>query len=546
MRKRQFTPDEEALSQHCVRFLGFSTVDTSLQLVVEYPDSFPSKPPRVFTPEDRALLRRHHRAKTREICIFGRNQRRWSARLYGAATIDEADRVIRDMSPASAPEPSGRVAGQDELVDDVPEPATASYLYQSPTYILVPPCIVQFAGQMSEKNTANFRLRFKPWPGQTESRNASGRGVITEIRIGKNAARGEQFYQDLVTPGIEINNGVVVRLSAPPPIVKSAAEFTDWLRNIDLERRDWMAFVFPEQTGNSSKERLTWLVIRSRNKKNVEPLRTFIIDENGRKARLPKLAALAEKKVVLIGCGSVGSKIGAALAATGVERFGLVDFDYMEPDNAVRHELGVESFGLAKVQALERRLIQLNPRVWGNVEMSDILIGGTNQAQKEAHLQQMLSSASIVIDTTGDHAVSRFLNDICAEFKVPQVYATVTNGAWAGEIVRVIPRKTACWLCWDDQYYDSSPPGEPSLEPGVFAPGCDHPTFTGATYEVGTVASLASSLAVDTLLMDEPDRKHFGGDYIRWQLKDNDGNFSPRVEVLPIGKRDRCRLCGEP
>jgi molybdopterin/thiamine biosynthesis adenylyltransferase len=538
MRNRQFALDNRALAQLCVRFIGRSSIDPTLVLTVTYPDSFPSSPPRVATSPNWGVLKRHQNPNTREICTFGQNQRRWSATLYGTAAIDEAETVIKDMSG----QPTAGETERDELIDDVPEPISVSYLYQSQTFILVPPKIFKMSLSMGVGDMAQMHLRFKPWPGLQVSRTQAGRGVVTELRIGKTTASAEQFYQNSVNGGIEVN-GLVHRLAAAPPVVTSAHEFNDWLRTLAIERRDWMGFIFPEQAGTASNEQLTWIVFRSRNEKVAEPLRTFVTDESGSNPRLPNLESLAQKTAVLIGCGSIGSKVGTALAATGVEGFGLVDFDFMEPSNAVRHELGVESFGIHKVHALTRRLIELNPRAWDKVEVGDILLGQTNQPDKEALLQRILSSASIVIDSTGNHAVSRFINDICAEFKVPQIYASVTNGAWAGEVVRVIPRKTACWLCWQDQYYDLKPPGEPTPEPGLFAPGCDHPTFTGTTYDIGIVASLAASMAVDTLLIDDANRKHFNGDYIRWQLKDAEGNLVPKIEVLPVAKREKCRLC---
>jgi hypothetical protein len=547
MRKRHFALDQEALSQFVVRFVGFSSFEPSLKLTVEYPDSFPSKPPRISTPPDWRILPRHHRPQTRELCLFGRNQRRWSAELFGTSAIDEADRVIRDMSPnTSEIQLATHIAvDANNVVDDVPEPATTSYIYQSHTYILVPPALVDSGNKLQVDTEASFRLRFKVWQGQTESRNGQGRGVLTEVRVGDNTVRGESLYQGLVNPGLEINNGLLVRLSAAPPPFSSGKEYSDWLDKVGHEKRDWMAFVFPQQSGDSKTEELAWLFVRSKSEKWAEPLRTFTLAANGKNIRLPNLETLQQKKVVLIGCGSVGSKIGAALAATGVEQFGLVDFDFMEPDNAVRHELGIDVFGVLKVHALEQRIVNLNPRAWGKVDKSDILIGGSNQPAKERHLQEMLASASIVVDTTGEHSVSRYLNDLCAEFGVSQTYATVTNGAWAGEIVRVIPGRTACWLCWNQQYYESAPPGEKMPDPGLFAPGCDVATFTGTTFEIGVVANLASSLIADTLLIDEANRQHFSGDYIRWQLKGESGNVLPTIAVLPVNKREGCRICGK-
>jgi molybdopterin/thiamine biosynthesis adenylyltransferase len=543
MQKRQFVLDQSALAKQCVRFTGTSSIDPSLILTIDYPDSFPSKPPRVSTSENWPILKRHHNPGLREICTFGRNQRRWSAHLYGTAAIDEAEKVIRDMSAESAERDTSH-SGTEELIDDVPEPVSISYIYQSFTFVLVPPAIVEFSKSMRVGDTAPFRLRFKQWPGTRVYGFGAGRGVVTELALGKMKRTAEQFYQNTVTPGTE-HNGSVYRIGSPPPIIKSGAQFSEWLMSLGIERREWMAFIFPEQSGSANTDRLTWIFFRTQGTRVAEPLRTFTVDESEGNLRLPGLDALKQKSIVLIGCGSIGSKIGAALAATGVEKFDLLDSDYMEPANSVRHELGVDAFGFGKTQALHRRILELNPRAWDKVETLDILIGQTNQPEQELRIHRALASASIVIDSTGDHGVSRFINDLCSEFKVPQIYASVTNGAWAGEVVRVLPRRTACWLCWHDEYYDSQPAGEPAPEPGIFAPGCDHETFTGTTYEVGIVANLAASFAVDTLLIDDHERKHFNGDYIRWQLKDAEGNFAPNIEVLAVSKRTDCRLCEE-
>lgn len=51
----------------------------------------------------------------------------------------------------------------------------------------------------------------------------------------------------------------------------------------------------------------------------------------------------------------------------------------------------------------------------------------------------MISSAAadLVIDASGTHGVSRLINTLCHELKVPSLYTSVTNGSGGGEIVRV-------------------------------------------------------------------------------------------------------------
>jgi len=98
-------------------------------------------------------------------------------------------------------------------------------------------------------------------------------------------------------------------------------------------------------------------------------------------------------------------------------------------------------------------------------------------------------------------------------------------------------------MCWFAEYESSRPSAEPAPDVGVFAPGCDQPTFTGTSYDLNIVAGLASSLIVDTLLIDDSSRKHYEGDYIRWQMRNREGQFLPTTEVLPTHKRKPCPFC---
>src|SRR6201999_1826023 len=102
-----------------------------------------------------------------------------------------------------------------------------------------------------------------------------GRGVVSEFRLGKTIAKSEQFFRNTVAGGMDVN-GPIIRLAFAPPNFALATEFNSWLKKSGIDRRDWMGFVFPEQSGTADNERLAWIIFRSRNDKVVEPLRTFI------------------------------------------------------------------------------------------------------------------------------------------------------------------------------------------------------------------------------------------------------------------------------
>lgn len=534
MAARGFVLDEESLRTHqIVEFHGVSKVDTGRSLTVQYAGAFPSLPPRVFSSRPGDLLVRHHRPGTWEICLFGPGQSRWSADLSGTVAIDEAEEVIRNFRPGAAPVPG----------DDVPEPTSSYYRYSQGSAIVVPPPISTAIAPGDTVSSGAFRLRFQRTERGPE-REVQIRGVILETQFGQGVATKATEPFRHWYPSTQEQTGSLVVLPVPPPFIESAQTFEGWVRRLGQTPREWMAFVFPEQSGTSAERRISWLVAKYSTRK-VHLIRAFPIRHEERMARVPGTGGLLQRKVVVVGCGALGSKIAAALAATGVARFGLVDSDIFEPENAVRHEVGVDQnvIGLPKVFGVRDRLISLNPQAFNQVDLLTIHIGGINTGNDERQLFDLLASADLVVECVGVHGVSHFVNDVCYSLGVPSIYASVTNGAWGGEVVRVIPGHTACWLCWFTQYENARPPAASAPEVGIFAPGCDQPTFTGTTYEVGMVADLAAWLAVETLLRENPARRDFGGDYIRWSARDERGVPNMSVEVLTVKRRGHCSWC---
>jgi hypothetical protein len=74
-----------------VVFTGRSKSDPERELHVTFPDSFPSAAPKIADTGTSKLLKRHHRIDTRELCLFGFNQNRWSATKSVIDALDEAE-----------------------------------------------------------------------------------------------------------------------------------------------------------------------------------------------------------------------------------------------------------------------------------------------------------------------------------------------------------------------------------------------------------------------------------------------------------------------
>jgi len=525
-----FKLNEDALNrEQRIVFTGSLKADPDRQLVVAFPEAFPSSAPKIYDTPASKLLSRHHRTDTRQLCLFGFNERRWSATLTVANALVEAEELIAKFKESGA-----------EAGDQPPEPITRAIPYVQGAAVLVPPRISTFNDfeklkLPTGKFTGKFVHEVDPKKG------TQGRGIILEAYFGDKKLECARPFHNYLTGGRQIH-GDWFYLPTPPTQEGLQGTLKECLRQCKLKKADfyWIALIFREEVKKADDLRLTWLVARASSDGKFHVLRTFPYLQQERYARIPGLEGLGEKRVALIGCGSLGSKIAANLAASGVSRFLLVDCDYFEPNNSVRHELGVECFGLNKEIALLNRLCSLNPAVADGSRFFTFQVASFNPFAAEQQFFEFFRDSDLVIDATAVHSVSHFLNERSFELRVPTLFVSVTNGAWGGEVVRVIPGKTPCWLCWQDEYYDIKPPSAPEAAAEIFAPGCDQPTFTGTTYELGMVANLATSMAVDTLLG--------GGDlsknYIRWSGKDETGRPIYLTETLKTNHQKECHLCG--
>jgi molybdopterin/thiamine biosynthesis adenylyltransferase len=517
-----------------IQFAGRSKIEPDRHLLVKFPQAFPSSAPKIFDALPSKLLLRHHRVDTRQLCLFGFNENRWSATQSVADALVEAEDLISNFK-------DGNTAQESQP----PEPITRAIGYVTEAAILVPPPISTFNSfEHLTFPTGKFRGKFVHEGDQKQG--TRGRGIILEASFGDNRSNcSHPFSNYFGNSGKEIH-GDWFYLQNPPTqetlhdVLRKCFQQTKASKKADFY---WLGLIFNEEAGADRRSRLTWLIARAKADGQFHLLRTFPYTQQERYVRIPGLEGLEEKRVVLIGCGSLGSKIAAHLAASGLNRFNLVDCDYYEPNNSVRHELGVECFGLDKEKALLNRLGSLNPAVFGNSKFLTFQVASVATFAHEQRFYNVVRDSDLIIDTTAIHSVSHFLNRLSCELGIPALFASVTNGAWSGEIVRAIPGKTPCWTCWLDQYYDNKPPSDPAAAAEVFAPGCDQPTFTGTTYDLGIVASLATSMAVETLL---PQIGHadFSTNYIRWSGKDPNGKPIYLTEMFSTNRRPDCCYCG--
>lgn len=212
--------------------------------------------------------------------------------------------------------------------------------------------------------------------------------------------------------------------------------------------------------------------------------------------RVPAAAALRDKKVLLIGCGAIGSFVALELARAGVGRLTLLDKDILEPGNSVRWPLGRSHWGLSKAAALQSHINSEYP--WTPVIPLRGTIGGATTDEAEvlpaeqgpaALLEQMIRDADVVIDASASDECQNALAFLCREAGTPLAIGYATEGA-AGGVVIAFPKDARfCLTCVSKHWDDNSLP-LPAVDPsGTVLPiGCNQPTFTGGAFDLQEVS----------------------------------------------------------
>src|SRR6516164_1928790 len=129
--------------------------------------------------------------------------------------------------------------------------------------------------------------------------------------------------------------------------------------------------------------------------------RHLIMPEVGMEGQLK----LKNARVLLIGTGGLGAPLGLYLAAAGVGKLGLVDFDVVDFTNLQRQvTFGTSDVGKHKSEAARIRLSNLNP---------DIEIEAFERRLTSANALELLKDFDIIVDGTDNFPTRYLVNDAC-------------------------------------------------------------------------------------------------------------------------------------
>ena len=185
--------------------------------------------------------------------------------------------------------------------------------------------------------------------------------------------------------------------------------------------------------------------------KNID----FTNDEIARYSRhliMPEVTLEGQKRIkaasiLCIGTGGLGSPIALYLAAAGIGRLGLVDFDVVDFSNLQRQILhGTDDVGRKKLNSAKDRIKAVNPNV--QINLHDCVFRSENA-------KELVETYDIIIDGTDNFPTRYLSNDVCVLAKKPNVYGSIFR--FDGQCTVFAPHLGGpCYRC---MFPEPPPPG---------------------------------------------------------------------------------------
>jgi adenylyltransferase/sulfurtransferase len=222
---------------------------------------------------------------------------------------------------------------------------------------------------------------------------------------------------------------------------------------------------------------------------------------------------LKNASVLMIGTGGLGAPVGMYLAAAGVGRLGIVDFDLVETSNLQRQIIhGTSDVGRPKIESARDRLRNINPHI--EIETHDTRLTSENALR-------LIRNYDIVVDGTDNFPTRYLVNDACVLVRKPNVYGSIFR--FEGQASVFWAEQGACYRC----LYPEPPP--PGLVPSCAEGGVLGvlPGIVGAIQANETIKMIlgAPDTLVNRLLL-----------FDAWQMQ---------FREFKLSKDPKCPVCGD-
>ena len=231
---------------------------------------------------------------------------------------------------------------------------------------------------------------------------------------------------------------------------------------------------------------------------------------------IPEVGLSGQKKikaasVLVIGTGGLGSPVALYLAAAGVGRIGLVDYDHVDASNLQRQVIhGTSGIGTLKVESARLRMLDINPGIQVDV---------FNEPFTSQNAMRIAQDFDILIDGTDNFPTRYLTNDVSVLTGKPNVYGSIYR--FDGQVSVFDARQGPCYRCL---FPEPPPPG--------LVPSCAEGGVLGVL--PGTIGTLQATEALKLILgIGEP----LMGRLLLFNALDMSFDF------VNLRKNPHCRIC---
>jgi len=222
---------------------------------------------------------------------------------------------------------------------------------------------------------------------------------------------------------------------------------------------------------------------------------------------------ICNSKVLCIGTGGLGSPVSVYLAAAGVGKLGLIDFDVVDKSNLQRQIAhGESTVGQLKVDSAKARIADLN---------SDVEVVTYNERLTAENAMRIFADWDIIVDGTDNFPTRYLANDTCVLLKKPYIYGCILR--FEGQVSVFDSRTGPCYRCL---YPEPPPPG--------MVPSCAEGGVLGVL--CGIIGGLQTNETIKLILEE--------GDDLNGRLIIFDA-LATKFREMKLRKDKNCPICGD-
>lgn len=386
----------------------------SFSLCLIYHNTFPASPPSIRPADGEMRLSSHQYGPGGDLCLDIRNDN-WNLHVTGADMIRSACRLLEAETPGNDGKAVHALSAHDF-------PETLSLRSKVARFYVDPLARLVLARENIDGLPIEIAIDYR-----------SGRMFVAHLlSIGGEAEDAKPFFApETLRKSCAVEDGFVYVTDVPASMLQK-------IKKLDV-LRDLLG------TRLTLQDDTNWAVLLRGSDSDLVLLCHFANDDDllgyttvlapfdiNRSGIAP--SDIKDKKVGIVGLGSLGSKVAVSLARSGIRQFELVDGDILHMGNLERHDGDWRDVGRHKAELTAHRLRLIHRDVKVNSWRS--AIGAQVSSQEAANVNQALASCDFLIDATANPDVFNHLAGLCLRHNRTLVWGAVYAGGIGGEIAR--------------------------------------------------------------------------------------------------------------